>query len=227
LRTFIPAWTCAETSDQMKPGSRSFYRLTKPLLFALCLWPFTLVLLGVFGLAGVSLGANPVEAIMDTCGVWALRLLLLTLAVTPLRAWLGWTWMLAYRRLLGLFAFFYVLMHLTTYVWLDQRFAVSAIIEDIIERPFITIGMAALLMIVPLAVTSTRGWMRRLGRGWQKLHRLVYVIAVLGVWHFYWQVKLDTVEPTIYAIILAVLLGFRLYQYRKKRARLAARLVGT
>ena len=207
----------------MKPGSPAFRRLTKPVLFLACAWPFLAMLAGALWPERFSLGANPVETILDVFGVWGLRFLLITLAVTPLRDWTGWTWLLAYRRMLGLFAFFYVLMHFVTYLWLDKFFDGAAILEDIVERPFITIGFAALLLLLPLAMTSTRGWMRRLGRRWQKLHRLVYPIAILGVWHYYWQVKLDTVEPTVYAVILAVLLGWRVRQARRKKARIAQR----
>jgi len=127
--------------------------------------------------------------------------------------------LLRFRRMLGLFAFFYVLLHFMTYAGLDQRFDLAVIIEDIAERPYITIGMIALLLLLPLALTSTNGMMRRLGKRWQKLHRLVYVIAILGVWHFYWQVKLDTLEALIYAGILAVLLGFRLLVWRRRKRR--------
>jgi sulfoxide reductase heme-binding subunit YedZ len=130
------------------------------------------------------------------------------LAVTPLRRLTGKGWLLRFRRMLGLFAFFYILMHFLIYAGLDQRFDLAVILEDIVERPYITVGFTALLLLFPLALTSTNAMMRRLGR--RKLHRLVYVIAILGVWHFYWQVKLDTLEPLIYALILAVLLGTRL-----------------
>lgn len=202
----------------MRPGSRAFYRWTKPALFALCLAPALRLVLGAFGLASVSLGANPVESILDACGIWALRFLLVTLAVTPLRDWTGWTWLIAYRRMLGLFAYFYLGLHFLTYAVLDLGLDLSILAEDIAKRPFITIGVLAFLLLTPLAVTSTRGWMRRLGRRWKKLHRLVYPAAVLGVWHFYWQVKLDTLEPTVYAAILGVLLGWRLWR-RRVRAR--------
>jgi len=208
----------------VRVGSRAFLRWTKPALFALCLAPALRLVLGPFGLAGVSLGANPVEAILDSCGLWALRFLLVTLAVTPLRDWTGWTWLLAYRRMLGLFAYFYLLLHFLTYAVLDLGLDLSILAEDIAKRPFITIGVLAFLLLTPLAVTSTRGWMRRLGRRWQKLHRLIYPAAVLGVWHFYWQVKLDTLEPTIYAAVLGGLLGWRLWRRgrRAQRRRRAA-----
>jgi sulfoxide reductase heme-binding subunit YedZ len=211
----------------MRPGSKVFRRVTKPPLFLLALAPAIMLVLGAFGLAGVSLGANPVERILDVSGVWGLRLLLVTLTVTPLRRLTGWNWLQAYRRMLGLFAFFYLLIHFSTYAVLDLRLDLGAIVEDVLERPFITVGLSALLLLVPLAVTSTRGWMRRLGRRWQKLHRLVYPATVLGVWHYYWQVKLDTLEPTIYAAILAALLGWRGWDSWRRRVRSRATRVTT
>lgn len=203
----------------MRPGSKPFYRLTKPLLFLLCLAPFVYLSAAAFGLAGLGLGANPVEKLLHELGRWGLKFLLLTLSVTPLRRWTGWNWLIGYRRMLGLFAFFYVLLHFTVYAVLDQGLNVHAIGEDILKRPYITLGMVGLLLLVPLAVTSTRGMMRRLGKRWQKLHRLVYVIAIVGVWHFYWQVKLDTLEAVVYAFVLALLLGVRVYYARRSRHR--------
>ena len=201
------------------PGSQPFFRLTKPLLFAACCWPLLRLLLGAFGLAGLGLGANPVEFMQDTLGIWGLRLLLLTLAITPLRLLTGRAWLLRYRRMLGLFAFFYILLHFSVYAGLDLRLDFAHLGEDVLKRPFITIGFLALCLLLPLALTSTRGWMRRLGRRWQALHRLVYPAAVLGVWHYYWQVKLDAWEPTVYALILALLLGVRaLRAWRRRRA---------
>lgn len=194
-------------------------RLTKVIVFTACLLPALSLLAGALAWPGFDLGANPVEAILHSLGKWGLKFLLITLAVTPLRRWTGWQWLIAYRRMLGLFAFFYVLLHLATYVVLDQGLALQAIVEDVIERPYITIGMTAFVLLLPLAATSTRGMMRRLGRRWQSLHRLVYVIAVLGVWHFYWQVKLDTLEPLVYAVLLTGLLGVRLYWRWQKRRR--------
>jgi sulfoxide reductase heme-binding subunit YedZ len=185
-------------------------RILKFLVFLLCLVPLAKLALEIFGVAGMSLGANPVEELIHRFGIWGLNFLLITLAVTPLRRLTGKSWLLRFRRVLGLFAFFYVLMHFLTYAGLDQHFDLPLIFEDIAERPFITIGFTAFLLLIPLAVTSTNAMMKRLGRRWQKLHRLVYVIAVLGVVHFYWQVKLDTLEPLIYAAILAALLGYRL-----------------
>ena len=199
----------------MSPGS---VRGLKALLFLLCLVPAGKLALELFEVAGLSLGANPVEELIHRFGIWGLNFLLITLAVTPLRFLTGRNWLIRFRRMLGLFAFFYILMHFLTYAGLDQRFDLAVILEDIAERPFITIGFIAFLLLIPLAVTSTNRMMKRLGRRWQKLHRLVYVIAVLGVWHFYWQVKLDTLEPVIYAAILAVLLGYRIWRRHVRSA---------
>ncbi|MEJ2255614.1 MAG: sulfoxide reductase heme-binding subunit YedZ [Woeseiaceae bacterium] len=192
----------------------------KPLVFVACLVPFALVIGDLFELTG-SLGANPVEAILDRFGNWGLRFIMITLAVTPLRRLTGWNWLTRFRRMLGLFTFFYVLMHFLTWLILDQGLLWSAIVEDIAERPFISIGAVALLLLTALAVTSTNGMRRRLGRRWQTLHNAVYVIGVLGVWHFWWQVKLDTLEPLIYAVILTALLGYRGIIYLVARGQLS------
>ena len=207
----------------MRPGSRAFRRVSKPVVFLLASAPALWAAAGAFNLAGISLGANPVEALLDLFGLWSLRFLLLTLAVTPLRNWTGQTWLLGYRRMLGLFAFFYVSLHLATYVVLDQGLRLAPLVEDVLKRPFITIGMLAMVLMLPLAITSTRGWMKRLGRGWKRLHRLVYAVAILGVWHYYWQVKLDTLEPLVYAVILLILLAERLRVRQQKLRRQAAR----
>ena len=198
-------------------------RILKGLLFTVCLLPFVIMAAGTFGVAGFSLGANPVEELLDRNGQWGLRFLLITLAVTPLRRITGWHWLVRLRRMLGLFAFFYVVLHFLTYAVIDHRLDLAMIVEDVFERPFITLGMTALLLLIPLAVTSTNKMMRRLGRRWQSLHRLVYPIAVLGVWHLWWQVKQDIREPLIYALILAGLLGYRVwYRRRSNRSMLAA-----
>ncbi|WP_093034705.1 sulfite oxidase heme-binding subunit YedZ [Thiocapsa roseopersicina] len=181
-------------------------RYGKPLVFLLCLVPLG-VLIGR-GASG-ALGPNPVEAITHFTGDWTLRLLLVTLAVTPLRRLTGQAWLVRFRRMLGLFAFFYAVLHFTTYLWLDRFFDLGTIAEDVLKRPYITIGFAAFVLMVPLAITSTQGWIRRLGRRWKTLHRAVYAIGVLGVLHYLWLVKADLLEPAIYAIILAVLLGLR------------------
>lgn len=202
-------------------------RRLKVLVFLLCLLPLGKLGLESFDVAGLSLGANPIEELIHRLGKWGLNFLLITLAVTPLSQLTGMSSLIRFRRMLGLFAFFYVLMHFLVYAGLDQRFDISVIVEDIVERPYITIGASALLLLLPLAVTSTKGMMRRLGRRWQKLHRLVYLIACLGVWHFYWQVKKDILEPSIYIFILVVLLGYRLlvWWHRKRAFRLSMKKV--
>ena len=195
----------------MKPDTIGVLKVP---VFLLCLAPLALITMEAFGVAGLTLGSNPVEELIHRFGIWGLNFLLITLAVSPLRQLSGQTWLLRFRRMFGLFAFFYVSMHFLVYAGLDQRFDLAVILEDIVERPYITVGFTALLLLLPLALTSTRGMMRRLGRNWKKLHRLVYAIASLGVWHLYWLVKLDTLEPTVYALILASLLGFRLWRRR-------------
>lgn len=191
----------------------------KPLVFAASLLPLAWLLCGAFGWFGFSLGADPVKKLEHACGKTALNFLMLTLMVTPVRQLAGLPHVVRLRRMLGLFAFFYVLLHFTVYVVLDLELNFHTLTADIAKRPYITIGFTGLLMLVPLAVTSTNGMMRRLGRRWQKLHRLVYVIAILGVWHFYWQVKRDIREPLLYAGALAVLLGYRWLRARAARAR--------
>ncbi len=180
----------------------------KPLVFLACLAPLALVVGDTLGVTG-KLGANPIEEILDRFGNWGLRFVMITLAVTPLRRLTGWNWLTRFRRMLGLFTFFYVFLHFLTWLVLDQGLLLAAVVEDIVKRPFITIGMIALLLLLALAITSTNGMRRRLGRRWQTLHNSVYVIAILGVWHFWWQVKLDSAEPLVYAAILALLLGYR------------------
>ena len=175
------------------------------------LLPFAFLLTQALGFTASGLGANPVESLLHQLGLWGLRFLLIGLAITPLRRFSGWHWLTRFRRMIGLFAFFYVVLHFLTYAILDQGLLIEAIIEDILKRPYITLGMLALLMLIPLALTSTRGMMRRLGKNWLRLHRLVYPVAILAVWHFYWQVKLDTLEAIVYVLILAFLLGVRVY----------------
>lgn len=165
----------------------------------------------VRGVIEDSLGADPVAAITHATGDWALRLLLLGLAMTPLRRLLGQPWPLRFRRLVGLYAFFYACLHLTTFLVLDLRGYWPQIFDDIVKRPYITVGFTAWLLLLPMAITSTKGWMRRLGRRWGQLHRLVYVAGVLAVLHFLWLVKSDLREPLLYAGILTLLLGLRLW----------------
>lgn len=202
--------------------SQRYRFIYKPLVFAACLVPLVWLVCGAFGWCGQSLGADPVKKLEHACGKTALNLLLLTLTVTPARNLLGLPNLVRLRRMLGVFAFFYVLVHFTIYLVLDLELNFHTLGADIAKRPYITIGFTALLLLIPLAVTSTNGMMRRLGRRWQKLHRLVYVIAVLGVWHFYWQVKRDVREPLIYAAILATLLAYRVVRSRRNAAGAAA-----
>lgn len=190
----------------------------KPIVFAMCLLPLLHAVGDLYGITG-TLGANPVENLQDRFGNWGLRFMLVALAVTPIRSITGQQWLIRFRRMLGLFAFFYVLLHFLVWLVIDQQLTLSAIVEDIVERPFITIGFAALLILLALTVTSTAGARRRLGRRWQKLHNWVYAAAILGVWHYWWQVKLDASEPAIYAGILAVLLGYRVWHKRRQPAR--------
>ncbi|HRC71582.1 MAG TPA: protein-methionine-sulfoxide reductase heme-binding subunit MsrQ [Candidatus Competibacter sp.] len=165
-----------------------------------------------------QLGVNPVETLSHLTGDWSLRFLLLTLAITPLRQISGWNALIKFRRMLGLFAFFYVCLHFSVYLVFDQFFDLNSIIEDVAKRPYITVGFAGWLLLVPLAVTSTSGMMKRLGRNWQRLHRLVYPTGALGVLHYLWLVKTDHTEPLLYAGILALLLGYRLWWWRAHSA---------
>ncbi|UHQ25185.1 protein-methionine-sulfoxide reductase heme-binding subunit MsrQ [Lysobacter sp. 5GHs7-4] len=167
-----------------------------------------------------GLGADPVAEIEHRLGLWALRLLLLTLAITPLRQLSGQPVLLRFRRLLGLYAFFYASLHLAAYLVLDLRGYWTQIFEEILKRPYITVGFLAWLLLVPLAITSTQAMMRRLGRLWGRLHQLIYAIAVLAVLHFWWLVKSDIREPLLYAAVLALLLGWRAW---KKLRALSAR----
>jgi len=179
----------------------------KALVWLLSLAPLAWLVYGAFN---SLLGANPIEYITRATGDWTLRLLLLSLAITPLRRLTGWHPLIRFRRLLGLFAFFYAVLHLLTYLWFDKFFDLAEILKDIQKRPFITVGVAALLVLVPLAVTSTAGWIRRLGRYWQPLHRAVYLAAGLGILHYLWLVKADRRGPLTYAALLAALLLARL-----------------
>jgi sulfoxide reductase heme-binding subunit YedZ len=198
-------------------------RVAKPIVFVLCLLPLLWLLAGIVGWPGADLGANPVEKIQDTLGIWGLRLLLATLAITPLREIGGWPRLQLFRRMLGLFAFAYLLLHFLFYLFVDQALDWRQLAADIVKRPYITVGFAALLLLVPLAVTSTRRAMRRMGRRWQMLHRLVYPAAVLGCVHFWWQVKADVREPLIYVAVAALLLGWRVAGWwRRRQARVAA-----
>lgn len=198
------------------PSLRQLRLFWKPGIFLVSLLPLLLVVGDLYGVTG-TLGANPVEEIQDRFGNWGLRFLLITLAITPARQLTGWQWLIRLRRMLGLFAFFYVLMHFLAWLLLDQRLLLGAIAEDIVKRPFITIGFAAFLILIALALTSPIAVRRRMGRNWQKLHNWIYIAAILAVWHYWWQVKLDASDPAIYAGILLLLLGYRIW-YRRARA---------
>lgn len=192
----------------------------KPAVFVVCLLPALLVVGDTFEITG-RLSANPIEDIQDRFGNWGLRFILITLAVTPLRRITGRSWLLRFRRMLGLFAFFYVAMHFLTWLILDQGLLLSAVIGDIAERPFITIGFAALLLLTAMAATSTSGIRRRMGQHWDRLHYGIYAAGILGVWHYWWQVKKDIAEPLVYASILAILLLPRLWHYLQRDRRTA------
>ena len=179
--------------------------VARPLAHLACALPLAALVLGIAGIGPFQLGANPGLTIRDELGEWGLRLLLATLAMTPLRRFTGTPWPLAFRRLLGLWSFAYIALHFVTYFVFD-RASVAAIVEDVAKRPYITIGFLAFVLMIPLAVTSTAGWRRQLGPRWTTLHRLVYPIALLGCWHYWWLVKRDITEPAVYAGILALLL---------------------
>lgn len=181
----------------------------KLVVFPLCLLPLTLLAVDAYR---DNLGANPIEVITHSTGTWTLVFLLITLSITPLRRISGVNALIKLRRMLGLFAFFYACLHFVTYFWLDQFFDWPGIVKDVIKRPFITVGFTSFILLLPLALTSTNGMLKRLGgRRWQWLHRLVYVIAIGGVVHYLWLVKKDLTQPLIYAAVLGLLLGYRLW----------------
>jgi len=187
----------------------------KPFVFLACLLP--LARLGWKADLGL-LGANPIEVITHSTGDWTLIFLLITLAVTPLRRLSGQPWLIRYRRMFGLFAFFYVTLHFLTYIWLDKFFNVQDMLADIAKRKFITVGFTGFVLLIPLALTSTSGWIRRLGgKRWQALHRLIYAAAICGVIHYLWLVKADIRKPLQYGTVLAVLLGYRLVSWAVPR----------
>jgi sulfoxide reductase heme-binding subunit YedZ len=206
------------------PTPRALGRI-KAALFVLALVPLARLVAAAF--TG-GLGVNPIEFVTRSTGTWTLSLLLITLAVTPLRRVTGWNWLIRLRRMLGLFAFFYACLHFTTYVWLDQFFDPAAIVKDVVKRPFITVGFSAFVLLIPLAATSTHAMVRRLGgKAWQRLHYLVYLIATLGVVHYWWLVKKDVTQPMLFAAALAVLLGYRVvHQLRNLSPRSGAPACG-
>jgi len=191
---------------------------SKPVVFLLCLLP--LATLGWQALHG-ELTANPIEFITHATGDWTLRFLVITLCITPFRKILHLPELIRFRRMLGLFAFFYACLHFTTYIWLDKFFDLSEMWKDIAKRKYITVGFTAFLLLIPLALTSTAGWIRRLGgKRWQMLHRLIYFSATLGVIHYYWQVKSAVIRPLTYGAIVAVLLLWRLFASLSKKKQL-------
>lgn len=204
----------------LNPGTQQF-RFIKASVFLLALLPLLrLIALGFQD----RLGANPIEFITRSTGEWTLYFLCITLAVTPLRRLSGWNWLVRLRRMLGLFVFFYVCLHFTTFIWFDHFFDLQAMWKDIVKRPFITVGFTAFVLLIPLALTSTNAMVRRLGRRWQTLHRLIYVVAVLGMLHFWWMRagKNNFAQPILMGSIVALLLGFRLvYWYRFQRKQVA------
>jgi len=206
--------------------------IVKPLVFVACLGP--VAWLTWAGLTG-NLSVNPLSDLTNETGVWALRFLCISIAITPLRRLTGWNWAIRFRRMIGLYAFFYGTLHFLVYTiadrfagldfpdgimsWTTVRKLAASVGEDIYKRPFITIGFTTLMLLLPLAVTSTAGWIRRLGgKRWNALHRLVYVAAITAVIHYYWLVKADVSRPIAYAVVVALLLGFRVYWSRAKAA---------
>lgn len=199
-------------------------RALKVVLFLLCLLPLGRLALETLGVAGLSLGANPVEELLHRLGKWGLNFLLITLAVTPLRRLSGWNWLIRFRRMLGLFAFFYGVLHFLGFAWLDMGFDLGAIVRDVAKRPFILVGTLALLTMLPLAATSFNRAIKALGAArWQALHRAVYATALLGLLHFFWMRsgKNDFAEVAVYAAIIAALLGWRLWRRRSRAAGIA------
>ena len=211
----------AATRAAPRAAGASWLPWAKAAVFVAALYPLArLVLLGVTG----GLGANPIEFITRSTGLWTLVFLCITLAVTPLRRLTGWNALVRFRRMLGLYAFFYATLHFMTYVWFDKWFDVGEMLKDIGKRPFITVGFAAFVLLIPLALTSTRAMVRRLGRRWQMLHRAIYVIGALAILHFWWMKagKHDLALPKLYGAIVVVLLGWRLVTWLAARARARA-----
>jgi methionine sulfoxide reductase heme-binding subunit len=197
-------------------------KTAKTLVFLACATPA--VWLAVRTLTG-RLGINPVEDLELTTGIWALRFLVFTLLVTPVRRVTGWNRIIQYRRMLGLFAFFYASVHFAIYIGVDQFFAFEFIVKDVAKRPFITMGFTAFVLMIPLAVTSTKGWIRRLGRRWQVLHRLIYVSGACAAIHYLWKVKVIIGSPVYYAVAVGLLLAFRLvWQLRSAKPLKAQRV---
>jgi sulfoxide reductase heme-binding subunit YedZ len=195
------------TTREIVGGHRPPLQPLKAAVFLVCLVPMALL---VWATANGQLSANPLEDIRDTTGIWTLRFLIITLSITPLRRITGWHRLMRFRRMFGLFAFFHGALHFITYVWLDQFFALEEMLADLTKRRFIMAGYVSFLLLIPLAITSTKKWIGRLGgQRWQMLHRLIYVSAIAGVVHYFWRVKLDVQRPLIYAGLLALLFILR------------------
>ena len=188
----------------------------KPLVFFICLTPFLIIAGNSFGFLG-DLGVNQVETLLDHFGNWALRFIMIALAVSPLRKITNWNWLSRYRRMIGLFAFFYALMHFLIWTVLEKELNLHDIFEDITERPFILLGFIAVFLLACLAITSFTRIRIYMKKYWQLLHNMIYVIGILSVWHYWWQVKKDITEPLIYALIVFILLFIRIYYYQKSR----------
>ena len=197
-------------------------RVLKPVVFVAALGPFLWL---VYNALWGDLGVNPIETITNETGIWTLRLLAITIAITPIRWLTRWNPIITFRRMIGLFAFFYGTTHFLIYFILDRSLMFDGLWEDIVKRPYITVGFTAFVLMIPLAITSTKGWIRRLGgQRWNLLHKLVYISASLGVLHYFWKVKLDVTNPLIYAAIVAGLLGWRVVKaFNKRQAATAAR----
>jgi methionine sulfoxide reductase heme-binding subunit len=206
----------ASVASQVKQPKIEHIARIKAAVFVVCLFPLALL---VWRATTGGLSANPIEDVTHHTGWWTLTFLMIVLAVTPVRQLFGLPWLLRLRRMLGLFAFFYACLHFLTYLVLDQFFHFGDIVDDVVKRPYITVGFTAFLLLIPLAATSTNTMVRRLGAArWQALHRFVYLIAILGVLHFLWLVKKDLREPLAFAAILAGLLGVRLLYVLRRRA---------
>jgi sulfoxide reductase heme-binding subunit YedZ len=213
-RPSTPAWISGATSETVSP--KTYRRALRVTVFLACLAPLVVLLADLFG---GRLGPEPIRAVELRTGIWALTLLVATLAVTPLRRLTGWNVLGGYRRMLGLWAFAYVCLHFLTWFGVDQFFALAYIGKDIVKRPYITVGFASFLLMIPLAITSRTAMVRRLGKRWATLHSLVYVAALGGVVHFVWEVKADLTRPTIYALIIVGLLLLRFLPRRARRPR--------
>lgn len=212
------AQQASATNARSAPSGPRWLRWAKVAVFVAAWYPLARIVF--FGVTD-RLGANPIEFITRSTGLWTLVFLCITLAVTPLRRLTGWNVLLRFRRMLGLYAFFYAALHFTTYIWFDKWFDVTEILKDIGKRPFITVGFAAFVLLIPLAITSTRAMTRRLGRRWQTLHRAIYVIGALAILHFWWMKagKHDLALPKLYGAIMVVLLGWRLIAWLVARSR--------